>query len=336
MRRRLLLSGSAVAAVVPLLLRSAGRPTGDAHSAAAAATSAPFGRGRTAARVLEAVIEGSAWAGCRLPAGAAHALAGVGGTAEWALRPAKRARLARNLAHAIGRGERESAVRRLVLAEVRNEARRSADLLWALGDRAAVRASTAIEGREHMVEALAEGRGAILAGTHLGGWEIAASISEDAIPGAVTAVVADNWLAWAMEKRRRAVGLRTVKRHEAARGAARALRDGGTVLLLGDDSWGGTARVHPVRFLDGVAELPAGIVTLARLCGSPIVPFTFLPDGPRRWRGRFEPAIAPPGRAEGVEGEQRVLQLLAERWSAAIERAPEHWAASFRIRWVES
>jgi lauroyl/myristoyl acyltransferase len=36
--------------------------------------------------------------------------------------------------------------------------------------------------------------------------------------------------------------------------------------------------------LDAVAELPAGPVTLARLCGTPLVPFSVLRDAPRRWR----------------------------------------------------
>ena len=105
---------------------------------------------------------------------------------------------------------------------MRNEARRSADLLWALGDREALRRATAVEGRAHIEAALAPGRGAILAGLHLGGWEIAASIAEDAIPGPTTAVVADDWLAWAMHGRRHAVGLRTVPRTDAADAAGEA------------------------------------------------------------------------------------------------------------------
>jgi KDO2-lipid IV(A) lauroyltransferase len=216
---------------------------------------------------------------------------------------------------------------------MRNEARRSADLLWALGNRRAVLSATRVENREHIEAALSHGRGAILAGLHLGGWEIAASVAENAIPGRTTAVVADDWLAWAMDGRRRAVGLDTINRREAALGAARALRRGDTLLLLGDDGWGGASRSHRVRFLDGFASLPAGIVALARICRSPIVCFTFLPHGPRRWVGRFEPPIDPPAKDGGDAGEQRVLQLLADRWTDVIQSAPEQWAASFAMRW---
>ena len=116
-------------------------------------------------------------------------------------------------------------------------------------------------------------------------------------------------------------------------GAARALRRGETVLLLGDDGWGARPRAHRVRFLDGVAALPAGIVSLARLCQAPIVPFTFLPRGARRWVGRFEPPVEPPARDGDTAEERRVLQLLADRWSDVVRTSPEHWAASFPIAW---
>ena len=62
---------------------------------------APFGRGPLAARVLARVIDVAAWTGSRIPAGVAHPLATAGGTAEWAVRSAKRRRLGINLAHAL-------------------------------------------------------------------------------------------------------------------------------------------------------------------------------------------------------------------------------------------
>ena len=32
--------------------------------------------------------------------------------------------------------------------------------------------------------------------------------------------------------------------------------------------------------------------------------------------------------------DEKVLQQLADRWSAVLVAAPEHWAASFPIRWL--
>ena len=296
---------------------------------------APFGRGPLAAHLLARVIDGAAWGGSRAPARIAHALAAAGGTAEWAVRPGKRARLAANLAHAVGGDPSDGRVRTLVRREVLNEARRSADLLWALGRPAELRATTDFEGLEHIEEALAHGRGVVLAGIHLGGWEVATALPEVVVPVPTTAIVADDWLAWAIAHARVAVGLHVMYRTEPAIRAARLLARGEAVLVLGDDGWGEEPRGYAVRFLDGIAHLPAGIVSLARIAGSPIVSFYALPRGPRRWVVSLDEPVLPPGRAEGKDGERRVLQALADRWSEVIRRYPEHWSAVYRIRWVE-
>jgi len=79
--------------------------------------------------------------------------------------------------------------------------------------------------------------------------------------------------------------------------------------------------------------MPAGVVSLARLGGAPIVPFTVLPRGPRQCVATTESHLEPPDRGSGSEGEQAVLQLLADRWTDTVRRYPEHWSASFPIDW---
>jgi lauroyl/myristoyl acyltransferase len=115
--------------------------------------------------------------------------------------------------------------------------------------------------------------------------------------------------------------------------ALRVLQRGEALLVLGDDGWGAEPRGCDVRLLDGVARMPSGIATLARLAGSPVVCFFVLPLGPRRWRVTIDPPIAPPARHERGSGDQRLLQQLADRWSEMIHAHPEHWAAVYRIRW---
>jgi KDO2-lipid IV(A) lauroyltransferase len=296
---------------------------------------APPGRGPLAARVLGLAIEAAVLAGSRLPAPVAHALAVTGGTAEWALRPGKRRRLAVHIGRAVGRPPGDPAVRRLVREELVNEARRSADLLWALGRREEFLARTPVLGLEHVHAALARGNGMILAGIHVGGWEVATAVPRHVVPVPTTAIVADDWLAWAIERMRAAAGLGVLYRSDSMLGAARLLRRGETVLVLGDDAGDGDARGYPVRFAGGVAELPAGMVALARLCGTPIVCFWVLPDGPRRWRVLLDPPVDPPPRGSGEAGEHETLQRLADRWTAMIRAHPEHWAANYRIRWVD-
>jgi lauroyl/myristoyl acyltransferase len=77
------------------------------------------------------------------------------------------------------------------------------------------------------------------------------------------------------------------------------------------------------------------MVSLARLCGTPIVCFYVLPLGPRRWRVSLDPPVDPPDRRSGAEGERGVLQRLADRWTEVIRAHPEHWAAAYTIRWLD-
>jgi KDO2-lipid IV(A) lauroyltransferase len=285
--------------------------------------------------VLARVIDGAAAVGCRLPARVAHTLAFVGGHLEWMARPRKRRVLATNLAHAVGEPPTSRAVRQLVRREVVNEARRSADLLWAIGRPHEMLESVRIDGLEHVKEAVSAGRGLVLASLHIGGWEVAGAVPAAVVPVPTTVVVADNWLAWAMRHVRSAEGLRVIYRTSSAIGAARLLRRGEALLVLGEDASGPPPRLHRVRFCDSYARLPAGIVSLARITGAVIVPFSVLPDAPRRWRVRIEPVIEPPPRDGTDEDEAAVLQQLADRWTTLLRSHAEYWAASFPIAWDE-
>ena len=204
----------------------------------------------------------------------------------------------------------------------------SADLPRAL-------AATLIEGRENAIEATAGGRGIVLVGAHVGGWEVATALPAAVLSVPTTVIVAD-WLAWAIQHVRYAAGLRVAYAGRLPLDSVRLLHRGEALLVLGDDGSQTSARSYPVQFCGATAGLPAGAVSLARLAGASIVPFTVLPRGRRRWVATVEPCIEPPGRAAGTAGEQAVLQLLADRWTATVRQYPEHWAASFPIDWHDA
>ena len=293
---------------------------------------APLGRGPLAARALRcAILSASAVVG-RLPASTIGPLTLAGGTLEWALRPAKRRRLAGNLCHALALPASHPDVRALVRREIRNEALRSADFLWALARPEELLAQTRVEGREHIEDALGAGNGVLLVSTHVGGWEVATALPKAVVPVPTTAIVTDDWLAWAVEGLRIRAGLGIMYDSEPVSKAARLLQAGEAILVLGDyaKEW---MRTYPVRLLDAVASLPAGPVTLARLCQTPLVPFTVLPTAPRRWHVLIEPPLAPPEREGGVETEVARLQELADRWTRTLREHTEHWAAVYPMTW---
>jgi lauroyl/myristoyl acyltransferase len=285
--------------------------------------------------VLGRVIDMAAFVGSRLPARLTRSLAMIGGTIEWAARPGKRAQLATNLAHAAGADRQSRQVRRLVRHEFLNEARRSADLLWAIGKPHEFLESVEIVGAEHASAAAAGGHGLVLAGIHIGGWELAVGVPAAIVPVPTTVIVADDWLAWGIQHVRAAVGLGVVYRSTSPLAALRLLSRGEALLVLGDDASGPPPRRHLVPFCDSDAALPAGIVSLARLAGAPIVPFSVLPLGPRRWQVTFEEPIDPPDRGDGEVAEPKALAELAARWTSVIRANPSHWAARFPIAWEE-
>ncbi len=290
----------------------------------------PFGQGRTAARVLGKVIAGAVYIGSRVPSSVAHGMAWVGGNLEWSVRRGKRGVLAVNLGHAVGKPSDARAVRRIVRREFINEAHRSADLLWALGKPQDFLAALDVVGLEHVHEAAELKRGIVLVGVHVGGWELATTVPAALIPVPTTALVADDWLAWSIEDMRARVGLRVVFRTDPVAKIGALLRRGEALVVIGDDASGTQPRMHTVRFLDADAELPSGAVTLARLYESALVGFHVLPLGHRRWRLVFEEPIVPDRRAE----DEKLLQQLADGWTTLLREVPEHWAASFPIRWL--
>jgi lauroyl/myristoyl acyltransferase len=292
-----------------------------------------FGRGHVAARVLAKVIDVAVFAGSRLPARVTHTFAVIGGHCEWMLRPKKRRMLSTNLAHAVGRSPSSPEVRSLVRHEFVNEARRSADLLWAIGKPQELLDTFELEGVHHVNDVVDAGRGVVLASLHVGGWELAGAIPAAHFHAPASVIVADNWLAWAMQHVRRVEGLRTISRSAPLVSAVRALQRAEALLVLGEDATGAPPRKYAVRFGDAVAQLPAGVVSLARLGEAPIVPFSVLPMGPRRWKAVMEPPIEPPARNAGSAGEATVLQQLADRWTALLRISPQHWAACFPIAW---
>ena len=296
---------------------------------------APFGQGPLAAHVLRAAIVGASAVASRAPVGVVRSLTSVGATLEWAFRPGKRRQLAANLCHALGLPPDHPEVKALVRREVRNEARRSADFLWALGRPNELLATTEVAGRENIAEALAPGRGILLVSTHVGGWEVATALPGAIVPVPTTAIVTDDWLAWAVAGLRIRAGLGLMYDSEPVSKAAGLLRNGEAILVLGDyaKDW---MRTYPVRLLDAVAELPAGPATLARLCGSPIVPFSVLPLAPRRWRVEIEPPLFAPSRDGGVEAEKVLLQELADRWTVTLRTHAEHWAAVYPMTWRDA
>jgi lauroyl/myristoyl acyltransferase len=285
--------------------------------------------------VLERVIAAASAAGARLPPRTAHRLAVAGGTLEWAARPGKRRTLAENLGHAVGLPAGDPRLRAVVRREIVNEAHRSADLLWSIGRPQELLERVRIEGRAGIDGVLAEGRGVILAGPHIGGWEVVVPVPAAELDVPVAVLVNDDWLAWAVDGIRRRAGLELEYLTDGPRPLVRRLRRGEVLLMFADIVPDPGVRTIAVGFLDGVARLPAGPAALARMADAAIVPLAVLPLDRRAWRIELGEPIRPRPSAEGpAETDRDTLQRLADAWSEVIRRYPEWWAAVYPLAWA--
>ena len=129
------------------------------------------------------------------------------------------------------------------------------------------------EGIHHMLDALADGRGAILALPHLGGWEWAGRwVADQGIPITVVVEPLDppELFEWFVGYRR-SLGMQVVPVGlGAAMASIKALRSNGVLCLLCDRDIG-TGGVE-VEFFGERTKLPAGPATLALRTGAPILP----------------------------------------------------------------
>ena len=136
-----------------------------------------------------------------------------------------------------------------------------------------VAAGVAMVGFDHVQDALAAGKGVIVAAPHLGGWEWGAMYLAGAgmpVTVAVEPLEPPERFEWFVRFRER-LGMQVVAVGPGAAGAIlQALRDNHIVCLLSDRLVGPTAGVE-VSFFGAKAKLPAGPVTLAVRSGAPLL-----------------------------------------------------------------
>src|SRR5207248_9564553 len=153
-------------------------------------------------------------------------------------------------------------------------------------------ASLTAEGLDHLTDALALGKGAILTIPHLGNWDLGGAwLGLRGVPITAVAEPLDppELFDWFVSFRE-ALGVKIVPLTGAAGTAVlRALHAGEVVGLICDrDLVGGGAEV---TFFGERTTLPAGPATLALRTGAPLLPVASYFDGPTGHRGVVRPPI---------------------------------------------
>jgi KDO2-lipid IV(A) lauroyltransferase len=154
-----------------------------------------------------------------------------------------------------------------------------------------------VVGRQHLEAALARGRGAIFASTHIGNWELGAVVVAHwgYTIHAVAGVQLNRWLAPAVRDTKTELAIRTVSVEDGFRKLLRALDRNELVALMVD----GDMYRHgvTVEFFGRETHFPAGPGVLSHRTGAPIICGYCERTGAGRFRIVLEAPIDPAAHA---------------------------------------
>jgi KDO2-lipid IV(A) lauroyltransferase len=272
-----------------------------------------------------------------LPAGPVHRLARLIGPMACRLAGPRRQAVLSNLGHlapgldAAGR----SAAADRTFANLLD----AAVDLWRLPTlpRAALKRLLSVTGREHLDDAIAEGRGVIVVTAHLGPYELGGAwLAAEGYP--VHAMVEDLNEATnnALSSYRQATGLQLVRRSAGAKALLRLLRDRKLVLLVADRVVGAGEKGMLVPFGSGMRAIPTGPAALAVATGAPIVvgEITHSPANGARYHVHFEPPLRAEAGLTNRVARDRLTRRVGALLAASVARTPEQWYV-FQPEWQD-
>ncbi|MDP8993216.1 MAG: phosphatidylinositol mannoside acyltransferase, partial [Actinomycetota bacterium] len=262
------------------------------------------------------------------PGPVAEAAATAGGPLYGRLARGRRAMVERHLRRAHGDGLAGPALDRAVREVFVSYARYWVESFRLPGITAEeVDAQLSSEGVEHLEQAVAAGKGVIMALPHVGSWDFGGAWIA-LVAGHRVTVVAEpleppelfQWFA----DLRRALGLEILALdNQAGTVLLRRLRERGVVGLVCDRDILGTG--VSVEFFGERTTLPSGPATLAMRTGAPILPTAvYFREG-----GGYHGVVRPPVPVERTgrfrDDTAKVTQLLAHELEVLIRRAPSQW-----------
>ncbi|MGI6093074.1 MAG: lysophospholipid acyltransferase family protein [Negativicutes bacterium] len=181
-----------------------------------------------------------------------------------------------------------------------------------------------MEGAEHLTEALAQGRGVVLATAHSGNWELlGAALAMNGFP--LAAVVQKQTNA-AMDRfineYRRLVGMHITYKSSALE-MARLLGQGKVIgILMDQDAHSGGVFVD---FFGRPASTPQGSAVLARMKDSPIVPAFITENSDGTHTAIIHPYIMPEKTKDKAQDVQATTAKLTKIIEQHVRQHPTEW-----------
>ncbi len=236
-----------------------------------------------------------------------------------------------NLARITGRPEGHAEVERLAREMVRRHARAWVDFFF-YGQRPAseaLRAYKSIEGAEHLQEAMALGKGAILLTAHAGNYELGGILLRS--KGLQVHAVYKPDRFEAVERLRSrirtqggVVGIPVDGKGFSTLPLLKLLREGKLVGMQGDRDFSLNGLAVP--FFGREAYFPRGPWELAAMTGAPILTSFVWLDEDAHFHGRFSPPLfVEGGRGERKEAIEAGMRRYAAHLEELIRKDPSQW-----------
>jgi heptosyltransferase II len=251
-----------------------------------------------------------------------------GGRLVWALAVPHRRMARRNLRLAFADRHDEAWIRRLAKRQFESLGRNFLVSLKLVSQPpGGAESLISYEGREHMEEAVAAGKGVIAAISHLGPWELYAqllSLGSGVAPATMYRALDNRFINRHVIAQRGRIGVALFDKSTGVYGPLKHLRAGGGLGIL-IDQHAGDLGIWGTFFgrLASTTNLPA---LLSLRTGAPIISTALLPDGPGRWKVVYQPPHYPAAKPADLADEAaRVTEALNRDLEAAIRQAPEEW-----------
>jgi KDO2-lipid IV(A) lauroyltransferase len=272
-----------------------------------------------------------------LPLALSYRLAAAGGWLVYWLWPEKRRNAVTNFRYVLGPGQPRSAPSRLARAAFCNYGRYAVDMVrlsaWQMKK---IEPRLTVYGAEHVAEALAPGRGAILVGGHIGNSDIGAAIL--AGRGHPVSVLVETLRPprWndVVQETRRLCGLNPIPVENGVRDILRVLRRNEVLAFLVDRPTHRTGEGVPVQFFGAWTRVPNGAATLALRTGANLVAACVV-RSPTGYVVHVSPPLTTERSGDSQADIQRLTQAVMTALEGFIRQYPDQWFM-FRPMWPPS
>ncbi len=195
-----------------------------------------------------------------------------------------------------------------------------------------------IEGKEHLDQALAEGKGVLLAGAHLGNWELGAMVVS--MLGYPINIIAwthqDKRINNLFARRREDKGVKIIPLGLSMRQVFKALKNNELIAILADIDFLNPDSGLPVKFFGKTSIMPKGPAMFGLKTKAAIVPTFCVRD--KKCAGKFKLIFGRPIFYQQTYDHQQDVFNLTQKVTDAIEHYirfyPEQWFM-LRPRWQE-